>query len=70
MPIYLFILTKKDTLQPFKKSKESFMKKTRRFVGTEFIKTCDELVEDGLEDIENEVTKLRWPNDRRLSDVK
>lgn len=29
-----------------------------------------ETVEDGLEDIENEVTKLRWPNDRRLSDVK
>ena len=29
-----------------------------------------ETVEDGLEDIENEVTKLRWPNDRRLSDVR
>ena len=28
-----------------------------------------ETIEDGLEGIENEVTKLRWPNDRRLSDV-
>ncbi len=29
-----------------------------------------EAVEDGLEDIENEVTRLRWPDDQRLSDVR
>ena len=23
-----------------------------------------------IEDVENEVTQLRWPNDRRLSDVR
>ena len=29
-----------------------------------------DVVEDGLEDIENEVTRLRWPKDQRLSDVR
>lgn len=29
-----------------------------------------ETVEDGLEDIETDITRLRWPNDRRVSDVR
>ena len=57
-------------MQPFKKRGKIFREIFCRLVDTEFVKTCDKLVADGLEDIENEVTKLRWPNDRRLSDVK
>ena len=35
------MLTKNDTLQPLNKANE---KKNHRFVVTEFVKTCDELV--------------------------
>ena len=35
------MLTKNDTLQPLNKANE---KKNRRFVVTEFVKTCDEFV--------------------------
>ena len=37
-------LDKEDTSQPLKKSKENFVKKNRRFVLIEFVKTCDELI--------------------------
>ena len=46
MPIYLFIMTEKDTLQSSKKwTIRNFVKKICRFVDSGFVKkTCDELV--------------------------
>jgi hypothetical protein len=35
---------KKDNMQSLNESKENFVEKNRRFVVTEFVKTCDELV--------------------------
>ena len=55
------MLTKKGTLD--KNDLKNLITNATTSDGTE-------TVEDGLEDVENEVTQLRWPNDRRLSDVR
>ena len=55
------MLTKKSTLD--KNDLKNLITNATTSDGTE-------TVEDGLEDVENEVTQLRWPNDRRLSDVR
>ena len=55
------MLTKKGTLE--KNDLKNLITNATTSDGTE-------TVEDGLEDVENEVTQLRWPNDRRLSDVR
>ena len=38
------MLARKRHFAALKESKENFVKKNRRFVVTEFVKTCDELV--------------------------
>ncbi len=45
----LFMLTKKDTFAALKRiGKENFLKKNRKFVVTELVKTRDELVIDQI----------------------
>jgi hypothetical protein len=44
MLLFIHTSKKKTLCSPYEESKENFVKKNCRFVVTEFVKTCDELV--------------------------
>ena len=54
------MLARKRHFAALKESKENFVKKNRRFVVTEFVKTCDELVIDQQSISSEEVSNVSY----------